>query len=215
MRRRLLKIYQRLRQGNPPQLEKATDLFKEKFFDVNRYRLGRVGRFRINRKFHQGHSRYGDDSPPRGLRQRDPLPTPSCGRGTARPRWTTSTTSAIAACGRSTNSAPTKSARTSSSTPHRPGTDEASRTSRKCRPTRSSIQERFRGDRIFLRPQRIVAGRRPDEPAQHADARAASCRPSAPAASTGSERALKSATYIFRTTAASVRSKRPKARTSG
>ncbi|MEX1096772.1 MAG: DNA-directed RNA polymerase subunit beta [Planctomycetales bacterium] len=49
----LLKIYQRLRPGNPPQLEKATDLFHEKFFDVNRYRLGRVGRFRINRKFSQ------------------------------------------------------------------------------------------------------------------------------------------------------------------
>jgi len=49
----LLKIYQRLRPGNPPQLEKAMALFKEKFFDVNRYRLGRVGRFRINRKFGQ------------------------------------------------------------------------------------------------------------------------------------------------------------------
>ncbi len=49
----LLRIYQRLRPGNPPQLEKATDLFREKFFDVNRYRLGRVGRFRINRKFNQ------------------------------------------------------------------------------------------------------------------------------------------------------------------
>lgn len=49
----LLKIYQRLRPGNPPQLEKARDLFKEKFNDQNRYRLGRVGRFRINRKFDQ------------------------------------------------------------------------------------------------------------------------------------------------------------------
>jgi len=49
----LLRIYQRLRPGNPPQLEKAMDLFREKFFDVNRYRLGRVGRFRINRKFQQ------------------------------------------------------------------------------------------------------------------------------------------------------------------
>jgi len=46
----LLRIYQRLRPGNPPQLEKARDLFREKFSDVNRYRLGRVGRFRINRK---------------------------------------------------------------------------------------------------------------------------------------------------------------------
>jgi DNA-directed RNA polymerase subunit beta len=49
----LLKIYQRLRPGNPPQLEKAKELFKEKFQDPNRYRLGKVGRFRINRKFDQ------------------------------------------------------------------------------------------------------------------------------------------------------------------
>ena len=47
----LLKIYGRLRPGNPPQLEKARELFHEKFFDVQRYRLGRVGRFRLNRKF--------------------------------------------------------------------------------------------------------------------------------------------------------------------
>jgi DNA-directed RNA polymerase subunit beta len=46
----LLRIYQRLRPGNPPQLEKAKTLFQEKFYDINRYRLGRVGRFRINRK---------------------------------------------------------------------------------------------------------------------------------------------------------------------
>ncbi|MGB6044055.1 MAG: DNA-directed RNA polymerase subunit beta [Pirellulales bacterium] len=46
----LLRIYQRLRPGNPPQLEKARVLFAEKFFDTNRYRLGNVGRFRINRK---------------------------------------------------------------------------------------------------------------------------------------------------------------------
>ena len=49
----LLKIYQRLRPGNPPQLEKARELFREKFQDANRYRLGKVGRFRINRKFDQ------------------------------------------------------------------------------------------------------------------------------------------------------------------
>ena len=48
----LLRIYQRLRPGNPPQLEKARSLFREKFYDTNRYRLGRVGRFRINRKLH-------------------------------------------------------------------------------------------------------------------------------------------------------------------
>ncbi len=47
----LLRIYGRLRPGNPPQVEKARSLFREKFFDDNRYRLGKVGRFRINRKF--------------------------------------------------------------------------------------------------------------------------------------------------------------------
>ncbi len=47
----LLKIYQRLRPGNPPQIEKARELFHEKFFDETRYRLGKVGRFRLNRKF--------------------------------------------------------------------------------------------------------------------------------------------------------------------
>jgi len=46
----MIRIYQRLRPGNPPALDKARALFDEKFKDTNRYRLGRVGRFRINRK---------------------------------------------------------------------------------------------------------------------------------------------------------------------
>lgn len=46
----LLRIYQRLRPGNPPSLEKARELFDERFFDAKRYRLGVVGRFRLNRK---------------------------------------------------------------------------------------------------------------------------------------------------------------------
>ena len=53
----LLRIYQRLRPGNPPALEKARTLFNEKFYDDNRYRLGKVGRFRLNRKLSQ-------DAPP-------------------------------------------------------------------------------------------------------------------------------------------------------
>ncbi|RKY22633.1 MAG: DNA-directed RNA polymerase subunit beta [Planctomycetota bacterium] len=47
----LLKIYTRLRPGNPPNIEKARTLFRERFQDPTRYRLGPVGRFRINRKF--------------------------------------------------------------------------------------------------------------------------------------------------------------------
>jgi DNA-directed RNA polymerase subunit beta len=51
--RALLKFYMRLRPGNPPNKEKAKTFFREKFFDPNRYRLGKVGRFRLNRKFDQ------------------------------------------------------------------------------------------------------------------------------------------------------------------
>ncbi|MBI3273350.1 MAG: DNA-directed RNA polymerase subunit beta [Planctomycetes bacterium] len=47
----LLKIYARLRPGTPHQLERAKQLFQERFYDPSRYRLGRVGRFRLNRKF--------------------------------------------------------------------------------------------------------------------------------------------------------------------
>jgi len=47
----VLYIYGRLRVGNPANLQKAKQLFTEKFYDANRYRLGRVGRFRLNRKF--------------------------------------------------------------------------------------------------------------------------------------------------------------------
>jgi len=50
----LRKLYARFRPGNPPQLDKAKQLFYEKFFDPNRYKLGAVGRFRLNRKLSQG-----------------------------------------------------------------------------------------------------------------------------------------------------------------
>ncbi len=50
----LMRIYARLRPGNPVQLDKARKLFEEKFYDENRYRLGKVGRFRLNRKFEVG-----------------------------------------------------------------------------------------------------------------------------------------------------------------
>ncbi|MFM8386469.1 MAG: DNA-directed RNA polymerase subunit beta [Planctomycetia bacterium] len=45
------RIYARLRPGDQVQGEKAKELLRERFFDPSRYRLGRVGRFRLNRKF--------------------------------------------------------------------------------------------------------------------------------------------------------------------
>jgi len=49
----ILRIYARMRPGNPPQKEKAIELFNELFFDDKRYNFGRIGRFRLNRKFGQ------------------------------------------------------------------------------------------------------------------------------------------------------------------
>ena len=107
----LLKIYQRLRPGNPPQLEKARELFHEKFFDTNRYRLGKVGRFRINRKFDQTIPEDRMTLDPGRLRQRDPLhPQPA---GATRATSTTSTTWATAGCARSTSWHRTSCARAS------------------------------------------------------------------------------------------------------
>ncbi len=47
----VVRIYRRLHPGSPPQLDKAKQFIHDKFFDTNRYRLGNVGRFRLNRKF--------------------------------------------------------------------------------------------------------------------------------------------------------------------
>jgi DNA-directed RNA polymerase subunit beta len=49
----LLKVYTRFRPGNPQHLDKAKQLFHDKFFDSKRYKLGLVGRFRLNRKLGQ------------------------------------------------------------------------------------------------------------------------------------------------------------------
>jgi DNA-directed RNA polymerase subunit beta len=49
----LYKIFSRLRPGNPFSFDKAKALFIDKFKDPTRYSLGRVGRFRLNRKFKQ------------------------------------------------------------------------------------------------------------------------------------------------------------------
>lgn len=44
-------LYTRLRPGTPVTVEKARDLFQERFCDEKRYNFGPIGRFRLNRKF--------------------------------------------------------------------------------------------------------------------------------------------------------------------
>ncbi len=45
-----LRIYRRLRPGNPTDEAKVREFFQERFVNESRYNLGSVGRFRINRK---------------------------------------------------------------------------------------------------------------------------------------------------------------------
>ena len=166
----LLRIYQRLRPGNPPQLEKARELFHEKFFDTNRYRLGKVGRFRINRKFNQtipddqmildpldyvnairyilnlrkgkGHVDDIDHLGNRRLRTIDELAADELRKGFLKLRRTVQERMSL------------KEAE--DITPRQP----------------DQPQEHQRGDRVLLRPRRAVAGRRPDQPPGPAHPRA-------------------------------------------
>ena len=48
----LLEFYRRLRPGEPPNAENAKDLLENLFFNPRRYDLGRVGRYKLNRKLH-------------------------------------------------------------------------------------------------------------------------------------------------------------------
>ncbi|MEX1099686.1 MAG: DNA-directed RNA polymerase subunit beta, partial [Bacteriovoracaceae bacterium] len=49
----LIKIFERLRPGEPPTLETSQALFDSLFFDETRYDLSKVGRFRMNKRFEQ------------------------------------------------------------------------------------------------------------------------------------------------------------------
>ena len=54
----LLRIYRRLRPGNPTDEAKVREFFQDRFLNESRYNLGSVGRFRINRKLKsEGESR--------------------------------------------------------------------------------------------------------------------------------------------------------------
>ena len=48
----LLDFYHRLRPGEPPSLDNARNLMENLFFNPRRYDLGRVGRYKLNRRLH-------------------------------------------------------------------------------------------------------------------------------------------------------------------
>jgi len=47
----VLRIYMRLRPGTPPNTDRAVNLINDLFFNEKRFNFGRIGRFRLNRKF--------------------------------------------------------------------------------------------------------------------------------------------------------------------
>src|SRR5262249_55223930 len=48
----LLEIYRKLRPGDPPTVDTATQLFQGMFFDARKYDFSRVGRMKFNIKIH-------------------------------------------------------------------------------------------------------------------------------------------------------------------
>ena len=50
----LVEFYKRLRPGEPPSVENAKNLLNNLFFNPRRYDLGRVGRYKLNKKLHNG-----------------------------------------------------------------------------------------------------------------------------------------------------------------
>src|SRR5204863_8967159 len=46
----IIDIYRRLRPGDPPTIETATTVFRNLFFNPERYDLSRVGRLKVNHK---------------------------------------------------------------------------------------------------------------------------------------------------------------------
>ena len=100
----LIEVYKKLRPGDPPTGDNARQLVESLFFNFRRYDLGRVGRYKFNKKLdggrrpdgHRARPREPDDHP-RGHRRRSSA-TSSSATAASTPR-TTSTTSATAASG--------------------------------------------------------------------------------------------------------------------
>jgi DNA-directed RNA polymerase subunit beta len=63
----LIEIYRKLRPGDPPTLDTATQLFQGMFFDARKYDFSRVGRMKFNIKLHDN----AEWAPPEWLREQE------------------------------------------------------------------------------------------------------------------------------------------------
>ena len=48
----LIELYRRLRPGDPPTRDNATQMLENLFFNDRRYDLARVGRYKLNKRLH-------------------------------------------------------------------------------------------------------------------------------------------------------------------
>ena len=59
----LIEVYKKLRPGDPPTGDNAEKLVESLFFNFRRYDLGRVGRYKVNKKLDPVAERMGIDLP--------------------------------------------------------------------------------------------------------------------------------------------------------
>ena len=99
----LIEVYKKLRPGDPPTGDNARQLVESLFFNFRRYDLGRVGRYKFNKKLDPVAARLGVELPREAGRSPARTSPPSSATSSSAtagsiPR-TTSTTSATAASG--------------------------------------------------------------------------------------------------------------------
>ena len=104
----LAEIYRKLRPGEPHTMESAHTLFRNLFFNPQKYNFSRIGRLKFNIKLGARDLARGEGPAAAATTSRSSSTCSSCAR--ARAPWTTSTTSATAGSARSASWSRTPSA---------------------------------------------------------------------------------------------------------
>ena len=74
----LIEIYRKLRPGDPPTLDTATQLFQGMFFDPRKYDFSRVGRMKFNIKLYDKAGRHRRSTSARSIRKISAPPSSTC-----------------------------------------------------------------------------------------------------------------------------------------
>ena len=74
----LIEIYRKLRPGDPPTLDTATQLFQGMFFDPRKYDFSRVGRMKFNIKLYDQQRTPPRSTSARWIRKISRAPSSTC-----------------------------------------------------------------------------------------------------------------------------------------